>query len=78
MLSASHLSLCPLLCIYCVAPERRVKEGGGEDELMRCCREELHTNFVRAGQEGEEDRGKVQNREPIGLHEENADNKMER
>lgn len=62
MLGASHLSLCPLPCIYCVAPERRgwVKEGGGEYELMSCCREEPHTNIVRAGQEGEKDSGEAQ------------------
>lgn len=64
MLSARHLSLCPLPCIYCVAPERGVKEGGGEYELMSCCREEPHTNIVRAGQEGEKDSGKAQNRKP--------------
>lgn len=78
MLSASHLSLCPLLCIYCVAPEKGVKEGGGEYELMRCCREEQHTNIVRAGQEGERDSGKAQNREPIDLWEQNGDNRRER
>lgn len=40
-----------------------MKEGGGEYELMRCCREEQHTNIVRAGQEGEKDNGKAQNKE---------------
>ncbi len=41
-----------------------MKEGGGEYELMRCCREEQHTNIVRVGREGEKDSGKTQNREP--------------
>lgn len=42
--------LCPLLCIYCAAPEgRAVKEGGGEYELMRCCREEQHPNTGGSG-----------------------------
>lgn len=40
-----------------------MKEGGGEYELMRCCREEPHTNIVRAGQEGEKDNGKAENKE---------------
>lgn len=41
-----------------------MKEGGGEYELMRCCREEQHTNIVRAGREGEKDSGKARNRKP--------------
>lgn len=43
-----------------------VKEGGGEYELMRCCREEQHTDIVSAGQEGEIDSGKRTN-QPIDL-----------
>lgn len=50
-----------------------MKEGGGEYELMRCCREEQHTNIVRAGQEGDKDNGKAQNKD----REENADNRRE-
>lgn len=58
MLAARHLGLCPLRCIYCVAPGKGVKEGGGEYELMSCCREEQNTNIARerCGREGEKDR----------------------
>ena len=47
MLAARHLGLCPLRCIYCAAPGKGVKEGGGEYELMSCCREEQNTNIAR-------------------------------
>lgn len=55
-----------------------MKEGGGEYELMRCYREGQHTNIVRAGQKGEKDSGKAQNREPIDSHKENTDNRRDR
>lgn len=55
-----------------------VKEGGGEYELMRCCREEQHTNIVWAGQKGEKDSEKAPNRGPTDFQGENADNRKER
>lgn len=55
-----------------------VKEDGGEYELMRWCREELHTNIVQAGQEGEKDSRMAQNRGPIHFREANADNRTGR
>lgn len=54
MCSVQVTSVFALFSAFIVAPEMGVKEGGGECELMRCCREELHTNIVQAGQEEKE------------------------